>query len=213
MRCVATASRSPPTCPESVRTLCDHPLATVVYAAARPLPDGVNSHGDAVAVLRTDPTLPVPDVHVLSLDVPLIPPGIQVPQNSYAIGFASLAPHSRGTVRLASPDPAAAPLIDPAFLTDERDLDSMLAGLRLARDIGTAHAMAEWRKEEALPDAAATAAEQHDFLRRATITYNHAAGTCRMGTDPAAVTDLQLRVHGIGGLRVADASVMASIPA
>ena len=74
--------------------------------------------------------------------------------------------------------------------------------------------MAEWRKEEALPGAAAsTAARQHDFLRRSVGTYYHAVGTCKMGTDTAAVTDPQLRVHGIDGLRVADASVMPSLPA
>jgi choline dehydrogenase-like flavoprotein len=74
--------------------------------------------------------------------------------------------------------------------------------------------MAQWRQEEVLPGAAVTTADrQRDYLRRSVGTYWHPVGTCRIGTDPATVTDPQLRVHGIDGLRVADASVMPSIPA
>ena len=196
--------------------LSDHPLGNVDYSAAKPMPDGdaASSHCDALAALRTDPALPAPDVHILFVDLPVIPPGMQGPRNGFTIRFALLNPYSRGSVRLAPGDPGTAPLIDPGLLTDERDAAGMLAGLRLARAIGAAQAMAEWRKEEALPGAAAsTAARQHDFLRRSVGTYYHAVGTCKMGTDTAAVTDRQLRVHGIDGLRVADASVMPSLPA
>jgi choline dehydrogenase len=141
-------------------------------------------------------------------------PGMRGPDNGYTIRFSLMTPHSRGSVRLASPDPSVAPLIDPGLLTDERDVDRMLVGLRMTRELGETHAMAEWRKEEMLPGTAvSTAAQQLDFLRRTADTYFHTVGTCKMGTDPAAVTDLRLRVHGIGGLRVVDASVMPSIPA
>jgi choline dehydrogenase len=196
--------------------LSDHPLGPVVYAAARPVPAGdrASNHGNAVAALRTDPALPAPDVHILFMDVPVIPPGMRGPQYGYTIRFALLNPRSRGSVRLAPGDPGAAPLIDPGFLTDEQDVAGMLARLRLAREIGGAQAMAEWRQEEVLPGAAvSTTAQQEGFLRRCTDTYFHAVGTCKMGTDAEAVTDLQLRVHGIDGLRVADASVMPSLPA
>jgi choline dehydrogenase len=194
--------------------LSDHPLAPVIYAAAQPMRDGVNNHVDAVAALRTNPALPAPDVQILFMDFPFTPPSMQGPHNGYTIAFSLLSPYSRGSVRLAASDPDIAPLIDPGFLTDPRDVDSMLAGFRLAREIGRAHAMAAWRQEEVLPGAAVTTADQLlDFIRRSIGTYNHAVGTCRIGTDPASVTDPQLRVHGIGGLRVADASVMPSIPA
>jgi choline dehydrogenase len=148
------------------------------------------------------------------MDFPYIPPGMQGPQNGYTIAYALQSPYSRGSVQLASSDPGIAPLIDPGFLTDQRDVDGMLAGLQLAREIGGAQALADWRQEEVLPGAAMTTAErQRDCLRRSVGTYWHPVGTCRIGTDPAAVTDPKLRVHGIGGLRVADASVMPSIPA
>jgi choline dehydrogenase len=194
--------------------LSDHPLGPVVYAAAQPIPDGVNNHGEALAALRTNPALPAPDVHIVFMDFPFIPPGMHGPQNGYTISFALLSPYSRGSVRLASSDPGIAPLVDPGFLTDQRDVGGMLAGLRLAREIGGSQAMAQWRQEEVLPGAAVTTADrQRDYLRRSVGTYWHPVGTCRIGTDPATVTDPQLRVHGIDGLRVADASVMPSIPA
>jgi choline dehydrogenase len=90
---------------------------------------------------------------------------------------------------------------------------TMLSGLRLARAIGGAQALAEWRKEEVQPGPTVrTDAQERDYLRRTTGTYNHPVGTCRLGVDERAVTDLELRVRGIDGLRVADASVMPSIP-
>jgi choline dehydrogenase len=90
----------------------------------------------------------------------------------------------------------------------------MLAGLRVAREIGTSKAMTPWRGEEVLPGAAMEGAEQlRAFLRRGVGTYFHGVGTCRIGTDASAVTDTQLRVHGVDRLRVVDASVMPSIPA
>jgi choline dehydrogenase len=194
--------------------LSDHPVAPVVYAAAQPMPDGINNRGEALAALRTDPALPAPDFHILFIDFPSTPPGMPGPRNGYTIAFALLDPSSRGSVRLASADPDVAPLIDPGLLADEGDVDAMVAGLRLAREIGGAKALASWRQEEALPGAAVTTAgRQRDFLHRGTGAYWHPVGTCRIGTDPAAVTDPQLRVHGISGLRVADASVMPSIPA
>jgi choline dehydrogenase len=193
--------------------LSDHPLGSVVYAAARPVPPGENNHGDTLGALRTDQTLDEPDMHVLFCDVPLTPSAMLGPESGFTIGFSLLRPRSRGSVRLASADPGAAPLIDPGFLTDERDVAGMLAGLRLAREIGGSDAMARWRKEEVLPGPAGETLDgQRDYLRHSVGTYFHGVGTCRMGTDPGAVTDLQLRLHGIDGLRVVDASVMPSVP-
>lgn len=116
-------------------------------------------------------------------------------------------------MRLAGDDPASAPLIDPNFLGDDRDLAAMLSALRVAREIGTSPAFNKWRAREALPgpDVKDTA-ELRNYLRRDADPYNHPVGTCRIGTDPAAVVDPQLRVHSIDRLRIADASVMPAIP-
>jgi choline dehydrogenase len=193
------------------KNLHDHPLASVIYSAGSPMVPGVNNHSDLIANLRSDPTQPAPDISVLSLDLPF-PPLPGGPESGYAIGFSLLHPVSRGSVSLASPDPAAAPVIDPALLADERDVTGMLAGLIVARAIGGSAAMAEWHGEEVFPGPAARdAAALTAYLRTATGSYFHPVGTCRIGTDQHAVTDPALHVHGIDGLRVADASVMPSI--
>jgi choline dehydrogenase len=115
-------------------------------------------------------------------------------------------------VTLASADPGTAPRIDPGLLSDDRDVADMLAGLRLARAVGTSPALAPWREREVFPGAAVQTGDQ---LRQSGSvgTYFHPVGTCKLGTGPDAVVDLQLRVHGVDGLRVVDASVMPSLPA
>jgi choline dehydrogenase len=118
----------------------------------------------------------------------------------------------KSTLRLSSNDPAAQPLIDPKYYDDPRDLEVMAAGLNIARELGRANAFAEWRGLEVVPgDAINYAAGVRDYVRRSLLTYFHPVGTCRIGQDDTAVVDTDLRVHGIAGLRVADASVMPSI--
>ena len=194
--------------------LTDHPLGSVIYTPRQPIPAGSNNHGDVLAALRTDPALEAPDVELLFIDVPFTRPILTAPSEGFTIAFSAIRPHSRGTVLLASSDPDVSPLIDPGLLTDERDMRTMLSALRLAREIGDAPALAEWRREEAQPGPAVqTEAQERDYLRRSTGSYSHPVGTCRLGVDERAVTDLELRVRGVDGLRVADASVMPSIPA
>lgn len=193
--------------------LQDHPLAGVVYPAAQPVPFGRNSHAELVAAVRTSPHLPAPDLHVFLIDVPFHPPSLPGPENGYTIAFSALHPHSRGSVRLADADPATPPLIDPDFYGDGRDMGTMLTALGMARVLGDSPAFDLWRDKEALPGPEVhSERELRDYLRRETDSYQHAVGTCRMGTDRDAVVDPRLRVHGIGGLRVADASVMPTIP-
>jgi choline dehydrogenase-like flavoprotein len=121
-------------------------------------------------------------------------------------------PKSRGTLRLASADPAAAPVIDPGYLTDPDDSRVLLDGMELIREVMASKIIADGVSLElnpgpGFPDRAALARE---LPNRATSVY-HAVGTCRMGPDEQAVVDPQLRVRGIEGLRVADASIMPSI--
>jgi choline dehydrogenase len=195
--------------------LSDHPMGRVIYSAAQPMPAGVNNHCDVLAALRADPASDVPDSHILFLDLPLSGPGVEdLAEPGYTIEFSMLRPHSRGSVRLASKDPTTAPLIDPAFLSDERDVTGMLNAMRLARRLGETTAMAKWRKEEFLPGPdVSTDTELRAYLRRSLDTYWHPAGTCAMGSEPDAVVDLDLRVHGLDGIRVVDASVMPWVPA
>jgi choline dehydrogenase len=193
--------------------LHDHPLAGVIYTAVRPIPAARNNHGEVVAAIRTTADLSAPDIQVFLIDMPFHPPWLAGPAAGYTIAFTTLHPHSRGSVRLADADPASAPLIDPNYLGEDRDMAQMLTALRVAREIGSSPAFDDWRADEALPGPGVQdLAGQRDYLRRDTDPYNHPVGTCRIGEDPAAVVDPQLRVQGIDRLRVADASVMPTIP-
>jgi choline dehydrogenase-like flavoprotein len=124
-----------------------------------------------------------------------------------------LRPHSRGTVRLASSDPIAAPLIDPAFFSDPRDMATMLNGLKTLDAIIRAPALDRFRGRELYLTGRESESELEAHVRARADTIYHPVGTCRMGAagDKAAVVDPSLRVRGIDGLRVVDASVMPSI--
>jgi choline dehydrogenase len=118
-------------------------------------------------------------------------------------------PHSRGTVTLASSDPTALARIDPQYLSQEEDLAVLEYGIRYARELAQTSAFDKLRGRELAPGAAVTSTtELHDYIRKVAGTVWHPAGTCKMGTDREAVVDDQLRVHGVEGLRIVDASVM-----
>src|SRR6185437_922960 len=116
---------------------------------------------------------------------------------------------------LRGSDPADPPVIDPNYLADERDVERLMLGCQLAREIGEARALKEWHGAEVRPGPDSVGPDALRYYVRDNVnTYFHPVGTCRIGTDPdtGAVVDLELRVHGLAGLRVADASVMPSIP-
>lgn len=195
------------------RNLHDHPMSGIVYSSAQPVPAGMNNHGEVQGLFSTGIGLHGPDVQIMFVDVPLRADALPGPDigQGYTIAVSLMAPFSRGSLRLASSVPGAAPVIDPRYYTDTRDLDMMVAGLRMAREIGRAEALAPWRGPEALPGPGVVGDEQlRAYLRRNIRSYSHYAGTCALGTDAMAVVDSELRVHGIEGLRVADASVMPS---
>ena len=124
-----------------------------------------------------------------------------------------LRPHSRGTVRLASADPRVAPRIDPNFLSDERDLQLLVKGVQLQMDILQSEPLRPWRGKMLYPVARDDAAAIAEDIRARADTQYHPVGTCKMGpaSDPLAVVDAQLRVHGVQGLRVVDASIMPTV--
>lgn len=122
-----------------------------------------------------------------------------------------LRPHSRGTVELASPDPLTAPRIDPRFLSDERDLGLLVKGAQIQQRLVESAPFDGIRGEMLYPVRADDPAGLAADIRARADTQYHPVGTCRMGRDALAVVDERLRVHGVGGLRVVDASVMPTI--
>ncbi len=122
-----------------------------------------------------------------------------------------LRPKSAGAVTLRSRNPLTAPLIDPAFFAHPDDLETMVRGFRIARAISESPLLDAVRGRELFTAGVRTDAEIRDVLRRRSDTIYHPVGTCRMGVDGMAVVDPQLRVRGVAGLRVADASIMPTL--
>ncbi|MCC5857582.1 MAG: choline dehydrogenase [Ectothiorhodospiraceae bacterium] len=132
--------------------------------------------------------------------------------HGFSLHVCNLRPRSRGTITLASANPLDAPLIDPNYLADPDDMAQMLAAVRLGRRILATEAFTPYRGEELFPGAAAQSEDElRDFVRRRADTIYHPVGTCRMGSDADAVVDARLRVHGVPGLRVVDASIMPTL--
>jgi len=122
---------------------------------------------------------------------------------------------SRGRIRLRSADPRHRPVIDPGYLSDAGDARALVAGLKMAREFVTAKPMAEICKSELAPGAHVRSdAELLDYVRASLATLYHPVGTCAMGTESrwGSVVDPDLRVRGVSGLRVVDASVMPTVP-
>ncbi|NRR30248.1 choline dehydrogenase [Oxalobacteraceae bacterium] len=129
--------------------------------------------------------------------------------DGYSLHVCNLRPRSRGEIRLNGSDPYDKPDIRANYLSDPDDMERMVRGVRLARKVMAAPAFDPYRGITLLPKGpCSTDAEVREFVRQRAETIYHPVGTCKMGSDPLAVVDAQLRVHGLQGLRVADASIM-----
>jgi len=190
------------------QNLQDHPVVMVTYQAAAALPRSRYNHGEVYTAVRTELANGYPDLQVFPILRPLAAPGFDAPAVGCNLVAAVVAPSSRGSLRLASPVPGAAPLIDPGFLADPRDVDRLEAGLDLIRAAAATDVFQATGLTELWPGPGAG---PRDYIGRAVGSYYHPAGTCRMGVGPDAVVDPVLRVGGLSGLRVADASVMPVI--
>ncbi|HEV7433124.1 MAG TPA: GMC oxidoreductase, partial [Steroidobacteraceae bacterium] len=168
---------------------------------------------ESVAFLKTKAALDRPDVQFVFQPAARPRPSFPLPiGHGYAVSPVSLYPKSRGRVTLSGLDAHAAPLIDPALLSVEDDLQPLLRAIRLSRRILAAPNFARYRATEVAPGASVQSdAEIADFIRSSAYTVHHQVGTCRMGTGADAVVDPQLRAHGLPGLRVVDASVIPTI--
>ena len=170
---------------------------------------------EAGGFIKSDPDEPIPDLQLHFVVGKLVDHGRKtVLGHGYSCHVCLLRPRSRGTLRLASPDPQVMPLIDPAFLQDPDDVQRMVRGFKVMRQLLQQPALARHGGvESAASRDAQSDAQIEQFIRGHADTIYHPVGTCRMGPDAAAgaVVDARLRVHGVDRLRVVDASAMPSV--
>jgi choline dehydrogenase-like flavoprotein len=173
--------------------------------------------GEAYGFVRSRPELDLPDLELIFAPAPYFDEGIGEPYSGHAVVFGPilLKPESRGQITLRSADPFAKPVIDPRYLSDPGGVDraAMMAGLRMCARISEASSLRGLLGGIARPRNATRLDKDTlaEALNACSHTLYHPVGTCRMGSDDTSVVDPELRVRGIGGLRVADASVMPSI--
>jgi choline dehydrogenase len=172
--------------------------------------------GEAYGFLRSRPELDLPDLELIFAPVPFYDQGLlaKPPGHGVVFGPILVAPESRGQITLRSADPHAKPVIDPRYLSDPGGLDraAMMAGLRICARIAEAPALKGLLGPIARPRNCTELSEAtlESALNECSHTLYHPLGTCRMGSDESSVVDPVLRVRGVEGLRVADASVMPS---
>jgi len=170
------------------------------------------NYAEAGGFLKTDPSLAAPDVQ-LHFVVALVDDHARNFRlaHGYSCHVCLLRPKSRGQVTLAGSDMRQAPLIDPAFLTAEEDLETLVKGYKLTRKLMNTQALASVRQKDIFTADIHTDDEIRQLIRERADTVYHPVGTCKMGSDPMAVVDAELKVHGIQGLRVVDGSIMPTL--
>ncbi len=195
------------------RNLQDHVmLAGVRVQAERPLPPPSGQYAEATLFARTDPAQVAPELQIVQVQVDYHLPWQEPLENSFTFGIGHMQPRSRGRLRLASADPDVAPLIDPRYLSEQYDVDQLVSGIEEVDRLVRTGAFDAWGGTSGTD--ALLRLDRRDleaFVRDAASSFFHLSGTCRMGVGPDAVVDPELRVLGLSGLRVVDASVMPRI--
>lgn len=214
------------------QNLQDHPAIVVLYSSTQPislahaqeadnLQDFIeNKRGpltsnvaEGGAFVRTRADVPMPDLQYHFAPVYYLNHGFTVLEgDGYTIAPCVLHPRSRGYIALRSTNPAEAPVIQPNYFADKADMQVLVEGVKLARKLGETRAFAAFRGAETHPGPQVQSDEDiAAYIRTYVETLYHPVGTCKMGNDPMAVVDASLRVRGVEGLRVIDASIMPTL--
>ncbi len=198
------------------QNLHDHTLLPMVFESRADYPfptDPALPPMQVHAFLKSHPSVVVPDIQPLFFSVPAYPPGFDGPMNAFTLHAAGLRPTSRGEIRLTGAGIDDPLHLDPNLLATDYDVRTLITSMKQLREIVAQPALRDWVKGEVCPgptrdDDAALA----DYARAAVGSYHHLVGTCAMGVTALSVVDPELRVYGVSGLRVADASVMPAVP-
>ena len=200
------------------KNLHDHLLAPVIYTTgARPVPEGAVAPAEVHFFARSDPSLPVPDTQPILFSVPMYsqdyaPGEMTGPPNGFSMLGGLVRPASRGELTLAGPEPGDGVEIDLGALNEQQDVDALVYSVRQCREIGRSQALAGWEPTEIFPGPEVADEDLEQYVRDSVVTYHHRVGTCKMGVDELAVVDpATLKVHGLEGVRIADASIMPQV--
>lgn len=191
----------------------NHVLAGVISETTQPVPPPHQNISESALYCKSSPGWIGPDLQFSFVHMPFdIIIGRSNP-NSISILPGVVRPMARGWIKLASRNPLDKPLIHPNYLGVEADLARLVQAVKIARQIFATRAFSSWVKRELLPGPEVQSdAQLRAFVRARADSYHHQVGSCKMGLDALAVVDPQLRVYGVEGLRVADASVMPVVP-
>ncbi len=199
------------------QNLQDHPLVPgLLFRSPQPLPLSGYNHSETMVMAQSRQQRGWADLQLMGLCVPFLSPELgPPPPDSFSIVPALMAPHSRGSLSLASADPGVPARIDPGYLTDPRDVEALVDAFEISREIARQPELRAWIAEELFPGPAMTSrAALAMHIRRTASPFFHPVSTCRMGRADAdaAVVDPQCRVRGLAGLRIVDASIFPTIP-
>ena len=195
------------------RNFHNHVLTGVIHESPQPVPQGRQNLSESALFVKSDPAETGPDLQIAFVHVPFNIIVGQGHPNSISILPGVVRPRSRGWVKLAGADPTVHPLVNPNYLGERSDLEKLVAAVKISREIFATKAFAPWVGAELMPaDDPHTDDELRAFVRGTADSYHHQAGSCKMGTDDLSVVDPELRVRGVAGLRIADASAMPVVP-
>ncbi|MEM7335114.1 MAG: GMC family oxidoreductase N-terminal domain-containing protein [Chloroflexota bacterium] len=192
----------------------DHLLCPLIFASPKPVPPALEGLNVMTSQLfaKTEAACVVPNSQPLFFHGPNYQPDMSGPAHGFTLMASVVRAHSIGQFKLQSADPEKRPFLDPNYFSAQKDVEIMMQSIEMCREIAKQAALDEWRDVELYPGEAVTGDSLEQYVRFRTRTNHHQSCTCKMGVDETAVVDPQLRVYGVDGLRVVDASIFPTVP-
>lgn len=195
------------------KNLHDHLLSPVIFSTEKEIPASACLPAEVHVFSKSRPELSVPDTQPLYFSIPMYNEDMTGPASGFSLLGGIVRPASRGEIKLTGPDHSDPISIDLGALSAQADVDALVFSVKQCREVGRQEAMETWGAQEIYPGPDVSDDDLEDYVRSTAVTYHHQVGTCRMGIDDRSVVDPRtLRVYGLQGVRIADASIMPFVP-